>query len=522
MTISGDMFERSNTRKWTDWVRCTYRPNISAPDFLHLWKQTLGALHALYGNEIPSETCQVIQFIEAVNTHPDMDLWDPVPRILEDDASNMMERVYDDFLSYAHCLPARKLVVVFLARSSSGSRDKQDAWLRDSLGHTKSAHERHYGPLQCLESDCRYYTFVHGSNEPFARSGETIAYFVNLRSELEKCDGQLLLVTNGWDGLTTDRHSFVKLFSEWSERITFRVYAEEDLEKPRKFFQVNTTQVCQVFNGDIDFDLNRPDHEASLEDSTALFIRMFRTISAVKESLSKDSVGLRTLTHRRNYPPEFRELAKYICTVCQVPCATSYDLNRHMNHKHKEYDDPEANLVCHYCNARFKRKDHRDRHMKEACKQRPSQGGLSGNESSQPQKKRSTRGTKIRVPLPLDQPAGSDNGLLSYRQLTAEHAKHLPRLEIDIAKLGGLDEDIIYKGELYCRFPGCSSRHRHSEPTNLRTHYQRIHKLTYQTSSPGILNPSDKKKHDQGLEWLARWVQLGKEHAGDKPLQLRK
>ncbi|KAF9883836.1 hypothetical protein FE257_002726 [Aspergillus nanangensis] len=204
---------------WTSWINCTFKPGLAATDFLHRWHQTLGQLHETYGTDTPSQKCQYLQFLNAISFHPDMELWNCTDRI-KIGIPNLMDKVYEDFLSYAHGMPSVKIITVFLARSSTGIRTEKDGWLRKSLEHTKTAYERHYGLQDTVETDYRHYTFVHQSNEPFARTGETSKYFANLRAEVEKYDGKLVVVINGWDGLTTDRHSVVKLFSSQRDPIT--------------------------------------------------------------------------------------------------------------------------------------------------------------------------------------------------------------------------------------------------------------------------------------------------------------
>ncbi|KAJ5612831.1 hypothetical protein N7510_006025 [Penicillium lagena] len=243
----------------------------------------------------------------------------------------------------------------------------------------------------------------------------------------------------------------------------------------------------------------------------------FHDISVLKEQLSLDSTFLRELTEYRNWHPDMRDLSKYVCEKCGTPCDTALSLNRHMHHQHEPYENPETDLVCPHCGEKFKRKYHRDRHASTTCPQRPSNfetdasGRELDREGERPLKKqkRAKRGTKLRT-LPADaQPRGSDNGLLSYLQLTEQHVGRLPRVELDLTRLEGLETDIVYKGEIYCRYPGCTHPHRYSEATKLRPHYQINHQFEYRRSSPGHLNPADDREHQNGLRWLAIQLRLG-------------
>jgi hypothetical protein len=156
--------------------------------------------------------------------------------------------------------------------------------------------------------------------------------------------------------------------------------------------------------------------------------------------------------------------------------------------------------------------------MQKSCKKRPS--ALADITDEPPAKKqRAPRGSKLRVTLAKEHDQGSDGGIKPYQAIEdPEILKELPPLDI-----ADLPSEIIYKGELYCRWPGCEHRiKRYSEPTKLRTHYKRIHQFEYQSSTVGNLNPADQEAHEKGLQWLAKCAQLGKENAGEKPMPARK
>ncbi|KAJ5332420.1 hypothetical protein MYU51_019253 [Penicillium brevicompactum] len=464
----------------------------------------------------------------AVRPHPDMGLWND--QSLDINAPDTMEHVYLSFLDYAGDISSHNKIAVFLARSSSGQREEKNDFLRSSLRYTQEAYEDHYGPLPCQNSDVRLYTFVHGSNDPFRPGGETRTYCANLRAELNNRNASLLLIANGWDGLTTNQHSFFEIFEGWGEKIAYRIYADDTPCGDRLFFEASIEQTCQLINGDRLLESVDSDSEYSLEHSTARYFRMMCGISDWKAFMGFDHNEMHALTDRRNTPKEMRSQFKYECDECKMLLRTSRDLCIHKNHRHKVYIDPDANLTCPGCNECFKRKDYRDRHSKKCRMNSDADGSLLGDSSSastdsnlsQQKRKRAKRGTRLRVPLPEDQPQGSDNGLLTYRQLQSEHAINLPRLKVDLEERCNSEVDLIYKGELFCRYPGCQSVVRYSEPTKLRVHYGRVHQFTYQQSSYGKLNPVDQEMQEGGLAWLAKCCQLGMGSAGQKPRCLRK
>ncbi|KAF3021317.1 hypothetical protein E8E15_007923 [Penicillium rubens] len=548
--------EELNSMAWSKWIGCVYNPDLTATEFLERWNQaykhTRAHLMSL-DTDIPN-TIQYWQFLEAVHSHPDLEQWYPDVDWESKEAISM-DQVRSQFLEVAIKIPARKRVVALVARSSSGSRMEKDDYLLWSLEWTKLFYEKIYGKIQ---SECRFLTFVQSSNTPLRPTGEVSSFFASLRNEVEEYEGELLIVVNGWDGLTTDRMSFYNLFSHWAERITLRIYSQESIWQRKKFFEVNVAQVCSVFRGEIEFDIEDLNNDFSLKDSTALFIRRFSAIPLIKEDISVVSTELRALTNVRNEQPESRNLSKHICGDCNIPFPTSVDLNRHMHHKHEKHENPEMDLRCKFCGYLFSRKDHRDRHVKETCPQNrpkqtlaceividtpcllkegttvarecsaglqvppPDQQTLAKQEPPAKKLKRCRGGSKVRFLPPEALPKGSDNGILSYYQLTERHARHLPRLELNPENLNGMEKDIVYKGELFCRYPKCEHFKRYSQPTKLRTHYEQSHRFRYQASSPGHLNKFDEHLHAEGIEWLARWAQLGQDEAGERPIPTRK
>lgn len=325
-------------------------------------------------------------------------------------------------------------------------------------------------------------------------------------------NARLVVVVNGWDGLTTDPYSFVLLFGGHNDRVLLRIFAEE----PRKFYAVNVKQVCEIFECKTPFNMEDDSLDNQFADSTALFVRRFYQIGFIKREMSDLVAKLREQSQNRNTPTEMiRDLSKWKCTQCDEAYPTPYSLNRHMHHKHPANEE---GLKCGYCDQVFKRKDYRDRHMREVCKKRSS--ALADITDEPPAKmQRAPRGSKLRVAPAKEHDQGSDGGIKPYRAIEDPGIlEELPPL--DIANLAG---EIIYKGELYCRWPGCENRmKRYSAPTKLRTHYKQKHQFEYQSSTTGILNPADQQAHEKGLQWLIKYAQLGKENAGEKPIPTRK
>ncbi|CEJ62156.1 hypothetical protein PMG11_10664 [Penicillium brasilianum] len=193
--------------------------------------------------------------------------------------------------------------IVFDARLSSGERAKVNSTLRESLQHTMNCHDLVYGPIRCTTD---FLTFAHISNLPLAIHGEVDRFFAQAIDTAKATGGKLLVVMNGWDGLTTDPGSFMGMFRASASSITIRVFAEV----PRSFWQVDVEQAIKVFNGTIrinpyleglmphdPFDAETQERfrlaEAQLEHSTAWFCRelLLQAIkmdyASVKQALQK-------------------------------------------------------------------------------------------------------------------------------------------------------------------------------------------------------------------------------------------
>lgn len=182
--------------------------------------------------------------------------------------------------------------VIFIARSSvdqypmNSQRRESDADLRISLEFTKTCYEQAYGPIMGVSE---FYTFAWPSFVELPIFGETVRFFAERTSALEAENKRMMVVINGWDGLTSHAGSFNILFRQHAPRITLRVFADQ----PRSFYQVNVEQVFNLFDGHILINpyLEGLPHEtleegllkelkrmeSELEYSTALFYRYFRT-----------------------------------------------------------------------------------------------------------------------------------------------------------------------------------------------------------------------------------------------------
>ncbi|KAJ6069731.1 hypothetical protein N7499_011618 [Penicillium canescens] len=214
-----------DSEAWSRWIRCMYTPGLRVTEFLDHWNQAYNRTQAdlmALDTEIP-KIVQYWQFLEPVHSHPDLEQWHPNADWESKEAISM-DQVRGQFLEIAINIKKKKQIVALVARSSSGSRMEKDDYLLWSLEWTKLFYERAYGKIQ---SECHFLNFVQSSNTPLRPTGEVSSFFASLHNEVEEYEGELFIVVNGWDGLTTDRMSFYNLFSHWAERITLRIYSQE-------------------------------------------------------------------------------------------------------------------------------------------------------------------------------------------------------------------------------------------------------------------------------------------------------
>jgi hypothetical protein len=187
--------------------------------------------------------------------------------------------------------------VIFVARGSidrgplCNRRRESDEQLRSSLEYTRSCYEQAYGPIRGI---CEFYTFAWPSFFELPPYGETVRFFAQRTATLEATNRRMMIVLNGWDGLTSNAASFNTLFRQVAPRMTLRVFASY----PRSFFQVNVAQIFQLFDGLIIINpyLDCFPHEeldegvleilngmeSQLEYSTGLFYRYFRAFGALR------------------------------------------------------------------------------------------------------------------------------------------------------------------------------------------------------------------------------------------------
>lgn len=187
--------------------------------------------------------------------------------------------------------------IIFVARSSIDRgpmgiyRRESDAQLRASLEHTRASYEQVYGPII---GTCEFHTFGWPSYEELPPDGGTVSFFAQRLATLEVTLGNMMVVINGWDGLTSHAGSFNTLFRAHAPQVTLRVFASQ----PRSFYQVNVVQIFQLFDGYILINpyLDCMPHEqldegvlqilnqmeSQLEYSTGLFYRYFRAFGTLR------------------------------------------------------------------------------------------------------------------------------------------------------------------------------------------------------------------------------------------------
>ncbi|KAJ5458626.1 hypothetical protein N7475_010014 [Penicillium sp. IBT 31633x] len=330
------------------------------------------------------------------------------------------------------------------------------------------------------------------------------AVFQEARSVDAGCG--VVLVISGWDGLTTNDLTFGTI-DGWGEGldVTLRFYVEENGrdDGSRVFRDVKLSEACEVLSGDIVATDENPSLKAFFEN--------YRGIQANKQVLSVLKQDLNERSWRRNTFPRPEDFAKWTCSApnCDHVFRTLELLTSHRARLHQQWtDDARIQwLTCSFCQGKLTDTWSRDRHIRLNCPENPD-----SEKSKKPvMETRNKRGSMIRVQSIDNQPRGSDNGLKPYLSIDPADFHKAPRINPE--------DPIIYRGEVFCRHPDCSSKKvtRYTQKSIVRKHYRKEHGIEYRSFSKA-LGAFDEKPHIDGLQWIAINVQRGQEQAGMAPV----
>ncbi|KAF7622042.1 hypothetical protein F9C07_1733479 [Aspergillus flavus] len=152
-------------------------------------------------------------------------------------------------------------LALFVARASSEEEGWQD-YLRNSLLYTRNVYVRHYGPLS---EELPFLVFAQSSNRRFP-SDPVPRTITALLTRGRETGRPVVLVINGWDGLSTNPIVLVDLFEAWINEvdITLRVFAGN----PRRFFEVSVVHAIEAIRGDYEDD----DEAPVLPSDTKIFV----------------------------------------------------------------------------------------------------------------------------------------------------------------------------------------------------------------------------------------------------------
>ncbi|KAJ5774093.1 hypothetical protein N7457_008989 [Penicillium paradoxum] len=162
-------------------------------------------------------------------------------------------------------------IIVFVARASG--RDAFDqALAHDRLREALNLAFRSYETT--FNQTCqtpRFYTSIHDADQPLLSGGSVFQYFAGLLHEGQDTGRDVILVLNGWDALTIDKMTIIRLFGRvWvlDIKINIKVFANQATStSDSQFFDVNPTKACAILTGDYD-----PTNDASPDDDTQLFV----------------------------------------------------------------------------------------------------------------------------------------------------------------------------------------------------------------------------------------------------------
>ena len=155
----------------------------------------------------------------------------------------------------------RPELVLFVARASYEEESWQD-YLQESLAYTRASYVRHYGPLS---EELPFLIFAQSSTRRFP-SDPVPRTITELLTRGRDTGRPVVLVINGWDGLSTNPIVLVNLFEPWMNEvsITIRIFAGD----PRKFFEVSVVHAIEAIRGDHEDD----DEAPVLPSDTKMFV----------------------------------------------------------------------------------------------------------------------------------------------------------------------------------------------------------------------------------------------------------
>ncbi|KAL2825596.1 hypothetical protein BDW59DRAFT_161556 [Aspergillus cavernicola] len=343
----------------------------------------------------------------------------------------------------------------------------------------------HYGPLNAGDN-IPFLTFIQGSNKAFPRDGTTVRHIRDILEHGRQTNRAVVLAVNGWDGLTTNSVALVSLFSAYADKIPLimRVF----LGGQGIFREASVKHVLMVLSGEYEGEYE----DLALPNSTRDFISKFQAIAAIKTQASINAAELRAESANRNRVPDIHGNG-WACPDCDDVLPTS---ERLCDHKHKHHS-PGPAPACQFCAMVFKRKDHRDRHEKETCKRRPGFVAL-------PPKRHAPRGSKSKSAKRARVAVGSDNSYPAYFQIE-KNTLNFPRVDSDVPK----EQRLVYKWEVFCRFPGCCWKTKFSDDSKLRTHYENAHSWDYLAKDPGEGVKAKREYEAAGADYLARCAHYG-------------
>ncbi|KAL2814664.1 hypothetical protein BJX63DRAFT_431318 [Aspergillus granulosus] len=382
-------------------------------------------------------------------------------------------------------------LVLFIARASgasNGDTTRTKARLMESLDYTREAYEETYGPL--VSGRFSSFVFIQGSNRSFQGQGKAVGTITGIleRGKRENCP--VMLVINGWDGLSTNPVALVNLFGPYIDQV--QIWMRVFVGDPRFFRQVSVPHAMEVLAGD-------GDHEGDLDDlvlpySTIEYIKKITLIRTIKWDIADDMAKLKAESTLRNTPPEIGE--KLVCPTCGETFQNSRCLNSHKHHVHPD-PDTENDRTCPHCQVAFARTDGLARHLADAiCKENP-------NHVEKPPTKRAPRGSKSKTARHEEESGNSDGSYPSYYQIPM-NTPNFPRVDPSAP----FEERTVYRGEVFCRYPNCNSTRKFSEPTKLRTHYKG-HGFEYPAQPRSNPTGARRKFEEDGLKFLARCAHYG-------------
>ncbi|KAL4900167.1 hypothetical protein BDW74DRAFT_102678 [Aspergillus multicolor] len=223
-------------------------------------------------------------------------------------------------------------------------------WLLAQLEATHYAYTQWFDQLT-EEDEIIFSPFIWQSNEPLSPRGKVVELITQSLRQAQENNRPVELVTNGWDGLTSNSVTYFSLFNPWINLVdmTMHIWVDRADADPalrptqvRYFHSFRIEQAINCMNGDVD----------GASEEAIQFVEKLQEIWASKTAISDATMRLRRTTYRRNVAPIDMVLPGQRCHFCPAGFDTEEQRDHHETWFCREAPGPtidEEHVQLHPC-----------------------------------------------------------------------------------------------------------------------------------------------------------------------------